>query len=242
MTASLILTESQILTVLRSFLLDILPSGIEVIRGQDNRVPEPAGPNFVEITPMFRSRLSTNVITDDDTAGVGSISDSTMTVTSMIAGAFAIGQGVRGDTVASGTTITDLGTATGGTGTYVVSPTQTVVTTTLQAGTLQEEQSTEMMVQIDVHGPSSGDNSQIISTLIRSEYAVTQMALPGYDMTTLYAEDPRQMPFLNGEQQIEDRWSVDVVLQVNPVVTVPQDFADDVVIDIISVEGTYPIQ
>lgn len=51
----------------------------------------------------------------------GSISNNTLTVTAMQAGALAVGQTVQGSGVASGTTITALGTGTGGVGTYTLS-------------------------------------------------------------------------------------------------------------------------
>jgi hypothetical protein len=89
----------------------------------------------------------------------------------------------------------------------------------------------QITVQLDVHGPASADNAQMISTLFRDEYACIQFAATGFDVQPLYAEDPRQTPFENAEQQTEYRWSVDVVLQANPVISTAQDFADVVVID-----------
>lgn len=65
------------------------------------------------------------------TGGVGtaSIAGTTMTVTAMTSGAFAVGQTLSGAGVTGGTTITALGTGTGGTGTYTVSASQTVAST-----------------------------------------------------------------------------------------------------------------
>lgn len=56
---SLNLTEDDILTGLRTFLISVLPSGVEVARGQDNNVPMPACPNFVLMTPAGRGQLAT---------------------------------------------------------------------------------------------------------------------------------------------------------------------------------------
>jgi hypothetical protein len=64
---------------------------------------------------------------------VGSISGSTLTVSSITAGTLAIGQlleGLAGTPIAAGTFITAFGTGTGGTGTYSVSVTQTVASGT----------------------------------------------------------------------------------------------------------------
>jgi hypothetical protein len=65
----------------------------------------------------------------------GSISGTTLTITSApTTGSFAIGQPIYGTGVTSGTLITALGTGTGGTGTYTVSASQTVASTTISGG------------------------------------------------------------------------------------------------------------
>ena len=61
----------------------------------------------------------------------GSISGTTLTVTGVTSGTLAVGQYIQG--VASGTTITALGTGSGGTGTYTVSTSQTVASGSLTA-------------------------------------------------------------------------------------------------------------
>jgi RHS repeat-associated protein len=63
----------------------------------------------------------------------GSISGSTLTVSSVSSGTLAVGQGVVGTGLATGTVITALGSGTGGVGTYTVSPSQTVGSTVLTA-------------------------------------------------------------------------------------------------------------
>lgn len=57
----------------------------------------------------------------------------TLTVTAVGSGSLAIGNVLSGTGVTAGTFITALGTGTGGTGTYVVSPTQTAASTTVAA-------------------------------------------------------------------------------------------------------------
>jgi hypothetical protein len=240
---SLSITEINILTVLRSFLLAILPAGIEVIRGQDNRVPEPAAPNFVQMTPIFRQRLATNVDTYLDAVFTGSIAGNLMTITAVnpnFTGQLSVGSTIFGVGVTAGTIVTALGTGTGGLGTYTVSPSQTIASEVLAAGTTSAMQETTVTIQIDVHGPASADNAQIISTLFRDTYAVDQFALSGFDITPLYASDPRQIPFFNGEQQVEERWIVDAVIQANPTVVTAQDFADQIAVGIVNVTATYP--
>lgn len=65
------------------------------------------------------------------TASAASISGTTLTVGGTVAGTFAIGQLLTGAGVTAGTTITALGTGTGGAGTYTVSASQTVASTTI---------------------------------------------------------------------------------------------------------------
>ena len=64
------------------------------------------------------------------------ISATTMTVSAVTSGTLSIGQTISGTGVTGGTTITALGTGTGGTGTYTVSASQTVSSTTI-TGTVQ---------------------------------------------------------------------------------------------------------
>lgn len=225
MSVSLSITEVQTLTALRTFLLSVLPSGVEVIRGQDNRVPEPQGANFVEMTPVLRSRLGTNVDTFQDCAFTASISGSTMTVTAMNLGAISIGATVFGAGVAANTTITALGTGAGGVGTYTVSPSQTISSETMACGSKNMLQPTQVTVQLDIHGPASGDYAAIITTSFRDDFACQSFLSSGFDVQPLYANDGRQIPFLNGEQQIEERYVVDAVMHCNPVIAVPQQFA-----------------
>jgi hypothetical protein len=229
MSAPLSLSESQTLTALRSFLLSVLPAGIEVIRGQDNRVSEPDGDDFVVMTPMLRTRLETNVAAYDDVSYTGSIAGSVMTVTGVSFGTIAVGDPVFGVGVTAGTVVKAVVSGSGGVGTYTVSPSQTIASQVLSSGTRSVLQPVQVTVQIDIHGPASPDNAQIITTLLRDEYATDLFASSGFDVTPLYANDPRQMPFTNGEQQVENRWVVDAVLQCNPILTVPQQFADELV-------------
>ncbi len=59
MTVSLSLTEAQTLEALRTFLLGILPTGVEVVWGEDNRVAEPTADDYVLMTPMGSAPLGT---------------------------------------------------------------------------------------------------------------------------------------------------------------------------------------
>jgi hypothetical protein len=59
-------------------------------------------------------------------------------------------------------------------------------------------------------------------------------------MQPLYASDARQLQFVTGEAQYMERWGFDAVLQMNPIVSVPQDFADSLTVGLIDVDVVYP--
>lgn len=242
MSVSLNLTESNILSALRSYLLTVIPPSIEIVRGLDNRVPEPIGPDFITMTPVLQERIETNVDNYADSAFTGSIAGNTMTITNVLLGALSVGATLFGTGISAGTTVTALGTGTGGDGTYTVSPAQTLASTTIAAGVQTLMQPVKVTIQLDIHGPNSADNTQIITTTWRDEYAVEQLALAnsGFDLAPLFHSEPKQIPFLNGEQQIEERWIIDLVLQANPIVTVPQQFASSLEVGLVDVDVVYP--
>jgi hypothetical protein len=221
---SISITESNVLTALRTLLLSVLPAGVEIVKGQDNQVGEPQGPDFVVMTPLLRARLGTNIDTYQDCAFTGSISGATLTVSSMNLGTIAVGSTLFGANITAGTTITALGTGTGGVGTYTVSQSQTVASEIMASGSKDMLQPTRMTVQIDVHGPNAGDNAQIITTAFRDEYAVESFISSGFDVAPLYCDDAKQVPYINGENQFEGRWSIDAVMHCNPVIATAQQF------------------
>lgn len=203
MTATIDTTETQALTVLRSFMLSIIPTPFEVVRGLANRVAEPTSSDFATMTPLFKRRLSTNIVTYNDQIATG----------------------------------------------YRLST-----------------QETEYTVQIDFHGPNSSDYAQIFTTLWRDDAAASffetamltkNLGTGTQNITTdtgaflvatylinaapLYCQDPRQMAFINGESQYEERWSVDAVMQLNPCITTVQQFAESLgPVGIVSVDAVYP--
>lgn len=63
----------------------------------------------------------------------GSISTTTLTVTSVLSGTIAVGQAIFGSNVSQNTVITALGTGTGGVGTYTVSNSQTTASTSINS-------------------------------------------------------------------------------------------------------------
>ena len=226
------------MTALRSVLLAILPSGVAVIQAQDNLAPEPVGSDFVVMTPLMRTRLETNVDSYADAAFTGSAAGTTLTVSAVRLGAITVGSTLYAPSVgAVASIIQQLTGTTGGVGTYKLSTAATLVSGPLAAGTMSMAQPTELTVQLDVHGVTgSADNVQIISTLFRSHQAATLFFAQGYDVTPMWASDPRQSPFINGEQQVEFRWVVDVTIQCNPVLTAPVQYGTQLAVTTIPLE------
>lgn len=229
-------TSSQVQAAVRSFLLSVLPTGIEVVQGQDNRVAEPRGTDFIVLWQIRRERLETNIDLYADCVFQGSIAGTQLTVQNIIHGSL-----LAGSTLLSGPNVYGLmivnqltgsgpGTPPGGLGTYALSGTGTATNETMSCGVFMAIQPTEIVFQCNVHGPNSADNAQMITTLFRDFYGVANFVeTTGQEnIAPLYADDPKQVPFLNAEQQLETRWIVEAHVQANQVITNPQEFAGQV--------------
>lgn len=236
--------QEDIFAALSAFLTSILPSGVEVIQAQANRVAEPQGADFVVMTVVRQQRLSTNVEAFQDTKFVGFIEADQMVVDEMTLGSLDVGSSVFGPGVAAGTEVTALETGTGGAGVYRVSPSQVAPGPLLWSdGFRFVTQSTKVTVRVDVHSDdmsTASDYAQSVSTLFRDPYGVATIQASNPNVAPLYSEDPRQMPFLNDQQQVESRWGVEVHLQANQTVALPQQFFDAISVELISVDATDP--
>lgn len=253
-------TNDTVLAALRSFLVFVLPPSVEVIRGQVNRVAGPVGPDYLVFTPIMMKRLETNVDVYADAAFVGSVVGATLSISQMLHGTVRLGATLYGTAIPIGITVTGSLSGTGGIGTYQLSGSiGTALPAKMAVGVLFAMMPTEVTVQLDVYGPSSADNAQIVSTLFRDDYAIQQfeafdVAPPGwlnippggtisvpYDaVRPLYADDPRQTTQVLGEMQYEERWTIDACLQTNTIVTAPQQFADTVTVNFFPVDLFIP--
>lgn len=238
-------TEADAIAALRGLILTIVPTGTEVIRAQANRVPEPKGSDFVLMTVILRTRLSTNVDITQDVIFNGSIAGTILTYDPPSFGDLRPGVQVWGiPNIVTDTEIVSVDSAT----TATVNISQSVPHGPLYAGYKTVLQAVELRIQLDVHGPASGDSAQKLSTLLRDEFATSYFDSIELDLMTLYPGDPRQVPFITGEAQWEERWVLDVSLQANQVVQVPQQFADELHTSgpdgtgsgLIDVDATYP--
>lgn len=228
------ITEDAVDTAIGNLLqamLPQLPAG-NIIVGQVNRVASPEG-DFVAFWPLRRPRLGTNFDTDQAALFVAAIAGTAMTVSSLTNGVIEDGSTVFG--AAANTIIEDQQSGTpGGVGVYTVSVSQTLGSTTLLAGGTSIMQPTECVMQIDVHGPNSADNAQVISTLFRDDFAVEQLAATG--LSPFFADDPRQMPFVTAANQYEDRWTLDAHFQIDPSVIIAQQFATALTLTLYNVD------
>lgn len=218
----------------------LLWTGVPVIQAQVNRVPEVKQGDFCLMTPLGRGRLSTNVDTYADVEFNGAMAGTVLTVSAVSLGTIAVGQLVFGDGVLANTRIIALGNGTGAAGTYTIIPPQNLPSRVLSSGGALLMQPTEFSIQIDVHGPNSADNAQTITTIFRDWSGVDIFAQSGLDVTPLTIGDPRQVPFINDSQQYENRWVIDASVQVNPVLRIPQQFADQLSADLIAADNEFP--
>ena len=97
-------------------------------------------------------------------------------------------------------------------------------------------------VQIDCYGETAADMASTIATLFRSPAATEWMEQYATDnnlsqrLQILYADDARNMPFINEASNYEWRWSLDVHLHINQTVSTPQQFAEQLAIGTVEVD------
>ncbi len=237
--ATISFTESAAFTALGNFIAAVTGLGAgQVIQGQQNRVAQPPLPDFVQMTALRQERLETNETTYYDNVVTGSIAGTTLTVSAtsrleglglqpgmlLIDGLWPVMN------IAANTTIIEQLTGTeGGIGTYQVSVSQTLAPETLYAGLRADLVGTKWTFQLDIYGPKAGDNTKIIEALFRSEVGVELIgSAVSWDIVPLYCDEARQMPLVDGEEQYEQRFTMDACLQVSPVIGTPQQFATSV--------------
>jgi len=92
-------------------------------------------------------------------------------------------------------------------------------------------------IQVDFYGPVAGDYCKAAMTAFRTGWGFD--AFPT-DIKPLYMSDGAQSPLITGEQQYETRWTLTASMQYNPTVSVPQQFANALAVNIVNVERAYP--
>lgn len=96
---------------------------------------------------------------------------------------------------------------------------------------------TEYSIQVDCYGPNASDHATALAAMWRDPYACDMLAP---DAAPLYATDPMQAPLVNGEADYEYRWLFTALIQFNPIITVPQQYADKLELELVSVDVEFP--
>lgn len=99
------------------------------------------------------------------------------------------------------------------------------------------QQAIRLAVQLDLYGAASGDWAVMLSTVLRDEYSMSYLAPI---LAPLYTDSPKFAPLIDGEEQYERRWIVGAVLQYNPIVSTPMQFAGAAEATVINVDEAYP--
>jgi hypothetical protein len=84
-------------------------------------------------------------------------------------------------------------------------------------------------IQVDFYGPASGDQCAAFKGVYRTYYATSQFP---DGIAPLYCSDGRQAPLINSEQQYESRWTITASLQYNPTVSITQQSATKLALNI----------
>ncbi len=137
-------------------------------------VPDGGGANYIEIGGNGQFDMS------GGTGFTGEISGTTLTVTAVNSAKLAVGQTIFGSGVTSGTTITALGSGTGGTGTYTVSASQTVASTAMTAARASAAYRRLWLywLKIPSTGYTTGNNKVLFEIATSSgSYETTQVAV-----------------------------------------------------------------
>lgn len=100
-----------------------------------------------------------------------SISGTTMTVTAVTSGTINVGEGISGTGVTAGTTITALETGSGGIGTYTISTTQTVASTTVTTTGISTLPATNRAVYV------AGRISAVLSASVTTEVKLNSVII-----------------------------------------------------------------
>lgn len=95
---------------------------------------------------------------------------------------------------------------------------------------------TKYGIQLDFYGPDSQTWAMKTVGLFRDEYATEIFP---ENIQPLYADDPVQIPLIDGESQYEQRWKLVATLQYNPTLTTTQQSMLAVDIGLAPIDQTF---
>nr|DAN04628.1 MAG TPA: tail completion protein [Caudoviricetes sp.] len=84
------------------------------------------------------------------------------------------------------------------------------------------------MIQLDFYGEQAFDRVTQCATIWRSQYTTSKLQA----IQPLYANNPRNMPFVNEQDQYEKRFLLEIALQYNPYYTYAEQSDTVVSVDI----------
>ena len=91
-------------------------------------------------------------------------------------------------------------------------------------GTVTNDQSMAIDIQVDCYGPSSNTWAANISALWRDQYAANLFS--AIQAAPLYSDDPRMIPLEDAAKNYQERWVTMLTLQYNPEIVTPMYFFD----------------
>lgn len=91
-------------------------------------------------------------------------------------------------------------------------------------------------LQVDFIGPNSQSLAVVAMLPWRSAWGCDQLP----DIVPLFVGDAVQSPQIGAEEQFEERWRVEAVISYVAIMTLAQQSAIALEIDLISVDATYP--
>ena len=95
---------------------------------------------------------------------------------------------------------------------------------------------TNYLMQLDFYGTNSQTWAMQTQALFRDEYATS--IFPA-NIQPLYADNPIQIPLIDGEAQYEQRWKLTASLQYNPILSTSQQSMLAVDIEIDPIDQTF---
>lgn len=87
----------------------------------------------------------------------------------------------------------------------------------------------EYCIQVNFYGEGSGEMASTFITLSQDAYAFD--GFPA-GIKILYATLLKQDPLITGEKNFLERWATEVHIQINPTVTTPADYAEELIVSV----------
>ena len=99
------------------------------------------------------------------------------------------------------------------------------------------------VVQLDFCGSvsSGAQNAALVAArLLRDDWGYQAFLATGIAVNMVDVGDPKNTNFINDQNQFEDRWTLEFTGEFDPSITVTQDFASALNVELIEVDTTYP--